>query len=141
VIGAPSDLAPQAAVALGFHLALEAKDFDAFADLWTPDAVNELPFHSPVSPPAFNGREAIVADYRAMITKRKDLQFTIHSVIVNESADRVVVEFSGRSIIGETATVYEQDYIGVFTVDGSQVSRLRLYADPQRAAAALKSIR
>ncbi|MFI5623376.1 nuclear transport factor 2 family protein [Nocardioides sp. NPDC051685] len=141
MIGAPSDLAPSAEVALGFHVALEAKDFEAFADLWTPDAVNELPFHSPVSPPALDGREAIVADYRAMITKRKDLQFTIHSVIVDESAEHVVVEFSGRSIIGETGTVYKQDYIGVFTVEGTRLSRLRLYADPQRAAAALKAIR
>lgn len=141
MIGAPSNVAPQAEVALGFHRALETKDFDALAELFTPDAVNELPFHSPVSPPAFNGRESIVADYRAMIAKRKDLQFTIHGVLVDESDARVVVEFSGRSIISETGAVYEHDYIGVFTVEGSQVSRLRLYADPQRTAAALRSLR
>ncbi len=72
---------------------------------------------------------------------RRDLQFTIHSVIVGASDNRVVVEFSGRSVIGETGSLYEQDYIAVFTIDGSRIRRMRLYNDPLRAAAALGSIR
>jgi uncharacterized protein len=141
VIGAPSDLPPQAEVALGWHRTLEAKDLDAFADLWTPDAVHEIPYPGALAPPAFFGREAIVDDYKAMMAHRRDLQFTIHSVIVGASDNRVVVEFSGRSVIGETGNLYEQDYIAVFTIDGSRISRMRLYNDPLRAAAALASIR
>jgi ketosteroid isomerase-like protein len=141
VIGAPSDLPPQAQVALGFHRTLEAKDLDAFEALWTPDAVHEIPYPGTLAPPSFTGREVIADDYRAMMANRKDLQFTIHNVIVDASGGQVVVEFSGRSVIGETGHLYEQDYIGVFTIEGSQISRLRLYNDPQRAAAALASIR
>ncbi|WP_173922431.1 nuclear transport factor 2 family protein [Agromyces sp. Marseille-P2726] len=128
-------------MALGFHRTLEAGDFDAFEALFTTDAINELPFHSPVSPAEFVGAKAIADDYRKMISNRRDLEFTIHTVTTDSSADRVILEFSGRSIIGETGALYEQDYVGVFTIEGSQISRLRLYADPQRAAKALQPIR
>ena len=141
MIGAPTTQSNQVQVALGFHRTLEAGDFDAFEELFTVDAVNELPFHSPVSPAEFVGADAIAADYRKMISKRRDLEFTIHSVTENPAEDRVVIEFSGRSIIGETGALYEQDYVGVYTIDGSRISRLRLYADPQRAAKALSPIR
>jgi ketosteroid isomerase-like protein len=141
VAGAPADATAQVEVALRFHRSLEAGDFDAFEALFTNDAVNELPFHSPVSPAEFVGAQAIAADYRRMISKRRDLEFTIHSVTTDEAANRVVLEFSGRSIIGETGALYEQDYVGVFTIDGTRISRLRLYADPQRAARALAPIR
>lgn len=141
MIGAPDTVSPEVDVAFGFHRTLEAGDFDAFEALFTPDAVNELPFHSPVSPPAFHGAKAIADDYRAMISKRKDLEFTIHSVTTAPESSRVVLEFSGRSIIGETGALYEQDYVGVFTIDGSQIARLRLYADPLRAQKALGPIR
>jgi ketosteroid isomerase-like protein len=128
-------------VALGFHRTLEAGDFDAFEALFTTDAVNELPFHSAVSPAEFVGAEAIAADYRKMISNRRDLEFTIHSITADASANRVILEFSGKSIIGETGALYQQDYVGVFTIEGSHISRLRLYADPQRAAKALGAIR
>ncbi|WP_167042209.1 nuclear transport factor 2 family protein [Salinibacterium sp. ZJ454] len=141
VIGYPEQAGAQVEVALGFHRTLEAGDFDAFEALFTPDAVNELPFHSPVSPAEFVGAEAIAADYRKMISKRRDLQFTIHTVTTDASTNRVILEFSGRSIIGETGALYEQDYVGVFTIEESRISRLRLYADPQRAAKALQPIR
>jgi ketosteroid isomerase-like protein len=141
VIGAPAAASADVEVALGYHRTLEAGDFDAFEALFTTDAVNELPFHSPVSPEKFVGAEAIAADYRKMISKRKDLEFTIHTVTTDAAHNRVILEFSGRSIIGETGALYEQDYVGVFTISGSQISRLRLYADPQRAAKALQPIR
>lgn len=141
MIGAPERPSPDVTVSLGFHRTLEAGDFDAFEALFLADAVNELPFHSPVSPPAFHGAKAIADDYRAMISKRRDLEFTIHSVTTAEAAHRVVLEFSGRSIIGETGALYEQDYVGVFTIEGSRISRLRLYADPLRAQKALGPIR
>jgi ketosteroid isomerase-like protein len=141
VAGAPTNPTAQVEVALTFHRSLEAGDFDAFEALFTKDAVNELPFHSPVSPAEFVGAEAIAADYRKMISKRRDLEFTIHSVTTDEVANRVILEFSGRSIIGETGALYEQDYVGVFTIEGTRISRLRLYADPQRAAQALAPIR
>ncbi|MDR5699131.1 nuclear transport factor 2 family protein [Agromyces aerolatus] len=141
VAGVPAEVEPQVEIALGFHRTLEAGDFDAFEALFTTDAVNELPFHSPVSPAQFVGAAAIAADYRKMISKRRELEFTIHTVTTDAAANRVVLEFSGRSIIGETGALYEQDYVGVFTIDGTQVSLLRLYADPQRAAKALEPIR
>lgn len=141
VVGTPSAAEPQVEIALGFHRTLEAHDFDAFEALFTPDAVNELPFHSPVSPAEFVGAAAIAADYRKMISKRRDLEFTIKTVTADAAANRVILEFSGRSIIGETGALYEQDYVGVFTIDGARISRLRLYADPQRAAKALQPIR
>lgn len=141
VIGAPSQAGEQVEVALGFHRTLEAGDLDAFQALFTPDAVNELPYHSPVSPAQFVGAEAIAADYRNMMANRRDLRFTIHTVTTDPRDNRVVLEFSGRSIIGETGALYEQDYVGVFTIDGTRISRLRLYADPQRAAKALAAIR
>lgn len=141
VVGAPADVSQQVEVALRFHRTLEAGDFDAFEALFTADAVNELPFHSSVSPAEFVGAEAIAADYRKMISRRRDLEFTIHSVTTDASARRVILEFSGRSIIGETSALYEQDYVGVYTIEGSRISRLRLYADPQRAAKALGAIR
>jgi len=141
VIGAPARAGEQVEVALGFHRTLESGDLDAFQALFTPDAVNELPYHSPVSPAKFVGAEAIAADYRNMMANRRDLQFTIHTVTTEPRDNRVVLEFSGRSIIGETGALYEQDYVGVFTIDGTRISRLRLYADPQRAAKALAAIR
>ena len=141
MIGAPARAGEQVEVALGFHRTLEAGDLDAFQALFTSDAVNELPYHSPVSPPKFVGAEAIAADYRNMMSNRRDLQFTIHTVTTEPRDNRVVLEFSGRSIIGETGALYEQDYVGVFTIEGTRISRLRLYADPQRAAKALAAIR
>lgn len=141
VIGAPATPSPLAEVALGFHRTLEAGHFDAFEALFAPDAVNELPFHSPVSPPQLVGAKAIADDYRKMISNRRDLEFTIHTVTEDPAAQRVILEFSGRSVIGETGALYEQDYVGVFLIEDGRIRRLRLYADPQRAAKALQPIR
>ncbi|WP_191413595.1 cytochrome P450 [Salinibacterium sp. ZJ450] len=140
VSGAVENMSQEAEIALGYHRTLEAKDFDAFHDIWTPDARHELPYHSTMGPPVHIGADAIAEDYRQMLGNRRDLQFTVHEVIVGDS-NRVVLEYSGRSIVGETGGVYEQDYIAVFEIEDHRIKLMRLYADPERASAALQSLR
>jgi ketosteroid isomerase-like protein len=132
-----AELTPDAEAVLRFHEALERKDFEALRALWTPDARHEAPYA--LGPRSLSGPDEIVADYRKMLANRRDLEFTVQEIF-DDSKGHVVVEFSGRSIVGETGGLYEQVYIAVFEIRGGRISRMRIYADSARAAA-LRSLR
>jgi uncharacterized protein len=124
------------AAVLGYHTTLMAGNLDGFAGLWAEDAVHESPYHPGK---AFRGRE-IAADYRHMFANRRDMVFTIRELYQTVDPDCVVVEFNGRSTIGETGSSYVNDYVGVFRIRSGRIAHLRLYANPKAAEAAIGSL-
>ncbi|MFD0853040.1 nuclear transport factor 2 family protein, partial [Actinomadura adrarensis] len=63
-------------VADAFYRALEAKDVDAFAALWTHDAVYRVPVTAEGVPGQTVGRDAIVANIRGFFELFGEAQFT-----------------------------------------------------------------
>ncbi|GAB3768839.1 nuclear transport factor 2 family protein [Microlunatus parietis] len=59
-----------------FYRALQAKDIDAFAELWTEDAVYRVPVDPAGKPGALVGREAIVSGLRGFFALFGKTQFT-----------------------------------------------------------------
>lgn len=63
-------------VANAFYEALQAKDIDAYAALWTSDAVWWAPITAEGGPGEIVGRDAIVANLRGAFEVFGDVQFT-----------------------------------------------------------------
>src|SRR5580700_5827791 len=103
------------AVALRYFTCLVKKDMDRFADIWTDDAIQHVPF-SPeglgkVVPKAFTGRQEIVNHYRVVTKNRREHVFWIDQIHNTLDPNCVIIEAHARSIIGETNAVYANEYV------------------------------
>jgi ketosteroid isomerase-like protein len=110
------------------------KDLGAFADIWTEDAVQFVPFTpeglGAVVPSSFVGRAAIVDHYRIVIKNRRDHAFWIDRIHHTQDPEVVIIEAHARSVIGETGAVYENQYVCVFQIRDGRIAELREYANP-----------
>jgi len=125
---------------LSFHTSLMKHDLDAFAAIWTEGAIHEHPWRTETMPPAIVGRKQITDSYRNMFANRKDMVFTINGLHQTANPDCIVVEFNGRSLVGETGNIYEQNYVGFFHLRDGKIDHLRLYFDPSISQRALAKI-
>jgi len=115
------------------HLILERR-FDAYADLFTDDAVFELPFAPPGVPRRIEGREEIRAFLRAgterVATAARRWDF--RSVVVHETTDPevIVTEFSVHGEVTATGRPYQFSNLQVMTVRDGEIAALRDYWNP-----------
>jgi ketosteroid isomerase-like protein len=128
----PSDSAER--IALSYFTLLVRRDMVNFANIWTEDAVQHVPFTpeglGTVVPAAFDGREAIASHYRAVTKNRREHVFWIDRIHKTLDANCVIVEAHARSIIGETDAVYENSYVCVFHLRDGKIAELKEYANP-----------
>jgi uncharacterized protein len=128
------------AMALGFFSLLMKRDLDAFADLWTDDAVQEHPFGFEGLTPALTGKKEILDDYRRMFRNRSDHIFTIYDVHQTLDPDCLIVEARGVSKIGETGGIYDNRYIALFRLRDGKLALNRFYFNPIISQAAFKGV-
>lgn len=127
-----------------FERALESirdVQMDVYADLFSADAVFELPFAPPGIPRRIEGQDAI----RAFILAGADRvraaspQFQFHSVVVHETVDPdvIVTEFEVHGV--STVEPYQFSNLQVMTVRNGEIVSLRDYWNPldRRELAAL----
>jgi ketosteroid isomerase-like protein len=121
-------------IALSYFTLLVRRDMDHFGEIWTDDAVQQVPFTpeglGEVVPTAFKGRDAIVSHYRTVTKNRREHVFWIDQIHPTSDSNCIIIEAHARSIIGETNAVYENSYVCVFHLRGGKIAVLKEYANP-----------
>jgi ketosteroid isomerase-like protein len=135
---------PQEAVALSYFSLLVRRDMAALEAIWHEDAVQRIPFPpeglGDFAPTLFDGRDAIMAHYRAAFANRRDHVFWIDHIHATRDPGIVIVEAHARSILGETGAVYENAYICVFVIRDGRIAELREYANPLPAMRVFRTV-
>ncbi|MEM7049598.1 MAG: nuclear transport factor 2 family protein [Acidobacteriota bacterium] len=115
----------------GFLTALEDKDMERFAELWSDDAVQDMPFSPDGFPKRVHGREGLIAHYAAWPENSGEADFTSQLVFYPMvDPEKVFAEFRGRVEIVPTGRLYEQTYGGLFHVENGKIRLFREYYDP-----------
>ena len=121
-------------VVLAYFTLLMKRDLENFEALWLPDAVQEIPFmpegFGKFVTSQFDGREEIMAHYRAAFANRRDHVFVIDDIHRTEDPDCIIVEAHARSLVGETGRVYENSYVCLFRLREGKLALLREYVNP-----------
>ncbi len=121
-------------VVLGYFTLLMKRDLEHFEALWQPDAVQEIPFvpegFGKFVTSRFEGREEIMAHYRAAFANRRDHVFVIDDIHRTDDPDCIIVEAHARSLVGETGRVYENSYVCLFRLREGKLALLREYVNP-----------
>jgi len=96
---------------------LEARDVDAWADLFAEDGANYFPFHSDlIGDSVLAGREAIRAAWRGFPERYEQVRLPLHMLFVDEEQRTVVMQLSSRNVMtgGE---VFACDFVFVLRYD------------------------
>lgn len=118
------------------HQHVREYDLDAFADMFAPDGVLELPFAPSSIPRRLSGREAIrgflaPAGEAARSAGRRIKEYS--SVVVHETTDPeiIIAEFDLDGEIVGTGETYQLSYIQVLRARNGQIVWMRDYMDPR----------
>ena len=114
-----------------FLTSLETKDMDAFAAVWTEDAVQEMPFSPDGFPTRVEGRDNLIQHYAAWPEISGSANFTDELIFYSmENPTMVFAEWRGAVEIIPTGRLYEQRYGGLFHVVDGKIQLFREYYDP-----------
>lgn len=107
-----------------------AKRIDAFAEIFTEDAVQENPFAPPGFPARFEGLRGMVDHYSGAVRSRRNHAFEILRVHHTLDPQVVIVQANGRSEVPESGQVYAQHYVIVFSFRDGRIARTEEYFNP-----------
>lgn len=119
-----------------------ARDAQALADLYAPDAVHEFPFTTPGAPSRVEGRAAI-AEFTATVHRHLPLAYTgYRTTAVHRVGDTVlVVEQQAVGTNTATGAPFVLPNLWVIEVDrDGLVTTLRDYVNPAAVAEALGDV-
>ncbi|OKH99175.1 hypothetical protein A6A06_26780 [Streptomyces sp. CB02923] len=110
--------------------AVTGRDADAFADLFAPDGVIELPFAGADVPDRIEGREAIRAFARAAMSAMRVDKFETLAVHRTEDPEVVIAEVLTKGA-GRT-DAFEGRSVQLFRIRDGGIVLLRDYTGPLR---------
>lgn len=114
-----------------FLTALEEKDMAKFANVWTEDAVQDMPYSPDGFPKRVAGKANLVTHYSGWPQNSGKANFTKELVFYpTQDASVVIAEYHGIVDIVPTKRVYDQRYMGVFKIEGGKIKLFREYYDP-----------
>lgn len=118
--------------ALKFYTLLMKKDLAGFADIWTADAVQEIPFPPEIEgfEPIWSGKERLLAYYNKAMPGRRDHAFYIHDLHSTSDPNCVIVEASAHSIVLATGRSYDQRYIFIYRIRDGRIVLTREHVNP-----------
>lgn len=115
------------------HLAMftdPAMTREAYADLWTEDAVHEYPYAPAPYSKRLEGRDTIT-EYIANVTKSAtNWSFTNFVFSATSDPDTVFVEFEGSALVTATGRKYQQIYVGRITLREGKITNYREFWNP-----------
>lgn len=109
---------------------LAEKNMDAWADLWTADAVQEMPFSPPGFPTKVEGRTALINHYSGLPSAYGAMSFpdlVIHPML---DPDWVLAEYRGELDVLATGRPYNNHYCGLFHFRDGKIAMFREYYNP-----------
>ncbi|WP_343675032.1 nuclear transport factor 2 family protein [Chitinophaga sp.] len=103
---------------------------EAYANLWTADAVHEYPFAPAPYASQIAGRDAIT-EYIAYVTQSAtNWSFTNLVFSATADPDTVFVEFEGSALVTTTGKKYQQIYMGRITLREGKIANYRELWNP-----------
>jgi len=103
---------------------------DAYAELFTEDAVQEFPYAPAPYAKEVIGRDAI-ADYISNVVKgAKNWNFMNFQFSGTTDPNTIFVEFEGSAYVIATGKPYHQLYIGRITIKDEKISAYREFWNP-----------
>jgi uncharacterized protein (TIGR02246 family) len=127
-----SSATPADVLARRRHLILTG-DADGFADLFTPDAVIEVPFAGPPGMPArLDGREAIRAYARQVMASPVQLEdFEVAELYQTVDPEVVIVEMQTKGTVTTTGRSFTATSIQILRIRDGQIALFRDFPDPR----------
>jgi ketosteroid isomerase-like protein len=114
-----------------FLTALEDKNMEKFATIWTDDAVQEMPFSPKGFPKRVAGKANLLKHYAAWPEISGKSDFTSHLLFYPMmDPEMVFAEWKGTFKVIPTGRQYNQTYGGLFHVENGKISLFREYYDP-----------
>ncbi|MFE1442317.1 nuclear transport factor 2 family protein [Streptomyces sp. NPDC058739] len=110
-----------------FYRALQAKDADAFEELWTADAVYRVPVTPAGVPGEFAGRDAIVAALRGFFALFGDTRVAWHAEPMGDPA-KVLATWTLEIELLSGGT-YRNRGVSVFRLAGDRIAEFTEYVD------------
>lgn len=109
---------------------LAEKDMDAWIELWTEDAVQEMPFSPAGFPTKVEGREAIRKHYSNLPQTMGRMAFP--NLVIHPMLDPswVVAEYRGEIEVLATDHPYNNHYCGLFHFREGRIALFREYYNP-----------
>ena len=114
------------------HLTL-AGDADGLADLFTPDAVIEVPFAGPPGRPArLEGREAIRQNARQMMASPLRLEnYEVAELYQTQDPEVVITEMRAKGTVTTTGRPFAVTSVQILRIRDGRIALFRDFADPR----------
>lgn len=109
---------------------LSEKNMAAWIELWTEDAVQEMPFSPSGFPTKVEGREALRKHYSNLPKAYGRMVFpdlVIHSML---DPNWVIAEYRGEIDVLATGRPYNNHYCGLFYLQAGRITLFREYYNP-----------
>jgi uncharacterized protein (TIGR02246 family) len=137
-----SSATPADVLARRRHLILNG-DADGFADLFTPDAVIEVPFAGPPGMPArLEGREAIRESARQVMASPLRLEdFEVAELYQTQDPEVVIVEMRTKGTVTTTGRSFAATSIQILRIRDGHIVLFRDFPDPRGLEDAMREPR
>ncbi|MDJ0634170.1 MAG: nuclear transport factor 2 family protein [Xenococcaceae cyanobacterium MO_188.B29] len=121
---------PSARIAQQLLQNLEAKNADAIAQLWTQEAIYELPYALPGNPSQLQGKEAAQQNIIRIIAMFERIEFEQVRFYPTQDPNIVLVETQGNFVVAGSGKAYRNKYIAVIQTQNDRIVLLREYFNP-----------
>jgi uncharacterized protein len=111
------------------HL-LSEKDLSAWIDLWTEDAVQDMPFSPPEFPKRLEGKKAIARHYSSLPQTVGKMVFLDLKLYPMQDPNWILAEYRGEIEVLATGRFYNNRYCGLFQFKNGKIALFREYYNP-----------
>jgi uncharacterized protein len=109
---------------------LSEKNLSAWIDLWTEDAVQDMPFSPPEFPARLEGKKAIARHYSSLPQTVGKMDFFDLKLYSMQDPDWILAEYRGEIEVLATGRPYNNRYCGLFQLKDSKIALFREYYNP-----------
>ena len=103
---------------------------EAYANVWTEDAVHEYPYAPAPYSKQLEGRDTITTYIANVTQSATNWSFTNFVFSATSDPDTVYVEFEGSALVTATGKKYQQIYVGRITLRGEEIAYYREFWNP-----------
>ena len=113
-----------------FLALLEAKNIDAWIELWAKDGVQEMPYSPPGFPNRIEGKSAIYRHYSGLPNAYSRMAFPDLKIYPMLDPDWLLAEYRGEIDIAATGRAYNNHYCALFHLRDGQIVLFKEYFNP-----------
>jgi ketosteroid isomerase-like protein len=121
---------------LNEHFRTIKADPEAWRNLFTPDAVLEMPYAPAHVPSVLKGIDAIFQSVQGFFGQFSDFNIEVKKIHRIEGEDAAIAEFAATATVISTGKIYNQDYVLFVRAENGKIISYREYFDGSRIVAA-----